>query len=51
MKNFNRSELLQTGPNKAKAMMEAAKRRKQTQRLREIEYIIYQATAFFVFAF
>ena len=50
MKNFNRSELLQTGPNKAKAMMETAKRRKQTQRLSE-NGIIYQAPAFLCLLF
>ena len=34
-KNFHRSKLVQTDPEKAKAMREAAKLRKQAQRLRE----------------
>jgi hypothetical protein len=38
-KNFQRSKLLQTDPEKAKAMREAAKIRKQAQRLREKEAI------------
>ena len=36
-KIFNRSKLIQTDPDKAKVMREAAKRRKQAQRLREKE--------------